>query len=143
MYQMLEFARPSADLGCWESLTGEFASVVGYTSFGDFFLRSPRTDEYAILTTIDPDIVALGYNDLPSFKTFFLNNEEIVRDVIRPDDIIYLQSRLGSLLADEIFYPVPYPCLGGSGNLDTYQKGNVWAFAGLIGQAHGVADLRQ
>jgi hypothetical protein len=138
MYRWLPEPRPSSDLGAWATLAGEYCLVVGYTSFGDFFLRHLRTKEFAILTTMCPSVTALGYDERTSFESEFLGAEGVIEQVLRPADVSLLEERLGELLADEIFIPVPYPFLGGSGSLDSYEKGNVWVFAGLVGQAHGI-----
>jgi hypothetical protein len=139
MYRWLQEPNPSSDLGAWASLAGEYSLVVGYTSFGDFFLRHPRTKEFAILTTMSPGFITLGYDERTSFESDFLGDEGVIEQVLRPADVSLLEERLGELLADEVFIPVPYPFLGGSGGLDTYEKGDVWVFAGLIAQAHGIA----
>lgn len=138
MYRWLREPRPSSDLGAWASPAGEYSLVVGHTSFGDFFLRHPKTGEFAILTTMSPSFTALGYDERTSFESEFLGDAGIIDQVLRLADVSLLEERLGELLADEVFIPVPYPFLGGSGRLDTYDKGNVWVFAGLIAQAHGI-----
>jgi hypothetical protein len=90
------------------------------------------------LTTIFPDFIALGYDERASFESEFLGGQGVIEQVLRPADVSILEGRLGKLLEEEVFIPVPYPFLGGSGRLDTYEKGNVWVFAGLVGQAHGI-----
>jgi hypothetical protein len=138
MYRWLQEPRPTSDLGAWASLAGGYSLVVGYTMFGDFFLRHPKTREFAILTTMSPDLVPVGHDERRSFESEFLRDEDVIVQVLRPADVSLLEERLGRLLEDEVFIPVPYPFQGGSGRLDTYDKGDVWVFAGLIAQAHGI-----
>ena len=56
---------------------------------------------------------------------------------LRPQDLAVLDRRLGDLRPDEVYYPVPFPSLGGSGELSTYDKGAVWVFADLVAQTLG------
>jgi len=58
--------------------------------------------------------------------------------VVRVDDLTQLSRRLGEPGLDEIFIPEPYPFLGGSGELSTYAKGEIWIFARIVGQMQGV-----
>jgi hypothetical protein len=58
--------------------------------------------------------------------------------VLHPDNLGELQKRLGTLKSEEVYYPIPFPCLGGSSALSSYGKGDVWVFADLIGQIIGV-----
>ena len=49
-------------------------------------------------------------------------------------DLRLLQARLGELGPEQVYYPVPYPCLGGSGELSTFDRGDVWVFVDLRGR---------
>lgn len=140
MYRWLEETRRSSDLGAWETIAGEYTLVIGYTCFGDFSLRHPETREFAVMTTLSPDFIALGYDERDSFESEFLRDQGVIEQVLRPADVSILEYRLGALLPEEISSPVPYPFLGGSGSLDTYERASVWAFAGLVGQAHGIGS---
>jgi hypothetical protein len=122
MYRWLDEPRPSSDLGAWETITGEFSLVVGYTYFGDFLLRHPKTREFAFLTTLSAEFIDLGYDEITLLEADFLMDKGVIDQVLRPADVSFLENKLGVLLANEIFIPVPYPFLGGSGEIDTYQK---------------------
>ncbi|MEE8625649.1 MAG: hypothetical protein V3T19_09940 [Acidiferrobacterales bacterium] len=65
--------------------------------------------------------------------TGYLSREEF--DVLQQADYQRLTGSVGSLGAAECYFPVPYRALGGSGALSTYDKGNVWIYPDLYGQA--------
>ncbi|TMB28613.1 MAG: DUF1851 domain-containing protein [Deltaproteobacteria bacterium] len=63
-----------------------------------------------------------------------LKDAAFVEQFLRPNDLRLLQSRLGELGPEQVYYPVPYPCLGGSGELSTFDRGDVWVFVDLRGR---------
>jgi hypothetical protein len=122
----------------WGSFTGEFVLVLGYTVLGDFILQNPITHEYAILLTMMRELEPTGYDDAAEFRAAFLAKPEIVKALARPELTTELEQRLGPLGKNEVYIPAPYPFLGGSGAPETYGKGDVWTFAALVGQSHGM-----
>jgi hypothetical protein len=73
-----------------------------------------------------------------AFEDAILKDVAFIEQFLRPDDLRLLEAQLGELGPEEVYYPVPYPCLGGSGDLSTFDKGDVWVFADLLGQSLGV-----
>jgi len=138
LFHFLEPARDIADLGPWESLAHGFTCVSAYSSFGDFILVNPRTGEHAILLTMTAEIEPTGFNSASEFRTVFLSDLDVVEPMGKPALLAELEKRLGPLNLDEVFFPVPYPFLGGSGRPETFDKGNVWTFAQMVGQSHGI-----
>jgi hypothetical protein len=114
---------------------GQFTSVVGHSLFGDLFLRNPDTKEYAILLVTTLELVGTGEISEGGFKEQILNNTDVVRKLFRPDDVEVLRQRIGFLDQCEAFFPVPLPVLGGSGKLDTYGKGGLWEYLGIVAQS--------
>jgi hypothetical protein len=133
MYRALKKSASISKLPAWQSDLGDFTKVVGITSFGDFFLRDPASGEYAILQPLEAEMNSIGFDDEDGLAEF-LSNPDIVKEVLRPKDVAALEKRLGTLGPEEVFFPVPYPCLGGSGKLSTYDKGDAWVFAEIAGQ---------
>ena len=139
MFLLLEPLRSVDELGCWAAVVGRFSQVAGYTSFGNFFLVDPNTRQFAVLYTIAPELLPTQFVGGDSFRTGFLTDPGIIAHLGRPDDIAILAKRLGTLDADEVYIPCPYPFLGGkTRDLDSYQKANVWTFVDLVGQMQGV-----
>jgi hypothetical protein len=143
LFRLLDPPRPASDLGCWAEVSGRFSLVAGYTAFGNFFLLDPTTQQYAVLYTIGPELVPTNFLGSEAFASQFLTDAGIVQHLGRPDDVAALEERLGPLAPDEVFIPEPYPFLGGSGELNTFGKGNVWVFADLVGQTQGVGQAAE
>jgi len=78
------------------------------------------------------------FREVQEFEAEVLLNPAFAAVCLPPEDIELVAGRLGPLSTDEVFYPVPYPSLGGSCDLATYEKGNVWVFADLAGQMRGL-----
>ena len=139
-YLILPEPASTEELGCWSGVTNEFTQVLGYTNFGNFFLKNPGTDQIAILYTIEPEVVPTNFTDLNELIEALLNDKDIEAQLLRSSDTAILIKRLGNLLDEEVFFPEPYPFLGGTGELESYSKGNVWVFADLVGQSQGVGS---
>jgi len=128
------------DLGCWSGISKDFTQVIGYTNYGNFFLKNTKINIIAILYTIEPEVVETNFTDIKEFINALSSDKDIEAELLRSSDTSILTSRLGELQDKEVFYPEPYPFLGGSGELETYSKGSVWAFAELVGISQGVGN---
>jgi hypothetical protein len=53
--------------------------------------------------------------------------------VLQPWLVERVRARIGDPAANQVYLPVPYPFLGGSGEPDTYDKGDVWVFWSIVG----------
>ena len=141
MYHMLDAPESSSILGSWERACGAFTQVLGYTWFGSIFLRNPETQEYLVLHPLMYGMNAQDcgrFDSVAEYETTVLKDPEIVRDFLRPEDLTILKARLGPPATLQVYFPVPYRFIGGSGELSTYQKGHVWVFADLVGQTWGI-----
>jgi hypothetical protein len=138
LFHFLDPMRDVADIWPWGTVAGRFSRVAGYTALGDFILIDPRSGEHAILLTMTADLEPTGYTDATKFKRVFLTHPDIVEHVGKPALVAELEERLGALGRDEVYFPVPYPVLGGSGRPETFDKGNVWVFASILGQSHAM-----
>ena len=137
MYTFLEPPTNAAQIAPWDTASGDFQRVAGYTHFGDFFLLDPRHGQYALLFPLTPEIVPMDYFDKESF-TAFLEKPNIAAGFLRPTDLEALAERLGPLGADQIYIPEPLPFIGEQCELESYKKGDVWAFAKRVGTLHGL-----
>lgn len=136
-YRLFDEPRPADDLGCWESVVGEFTQVAGYTFFGDFFLREPGTGYYAVLCTLRPELIPLSYREREAFEQF-LATERVQNHLLRVKDVEELERMIGAPGRDEVYVPEPYPFLGGDESLESYARRNVWVFVDLVGQVQGI-----
>ena len=128
---------PSSRLGPWEKALGRFREVLGHTALGTFFLRDPDDGACIALYPLRAGNNASGigqFSDGAQLEREILGDVAMRDELCRPADVAELEARLGPLTANEVYFPVPYPCLGGSGALSTYDKGDVWVFANILGQ---------
>jgi hypothetical protein len=140
-YFLLDDPAPVSALGCWEGELSAFTHIIGYSGLGHFFLHDKRSGEFGVC---HPFLKAYkNYGAFPSVSDFerqILRDEGFSEFVLRPDLQAEIEARAGSLDRQEIYIPAPYPFLGGSGEPDTYHKGNFWTFAELVGMSHGFGD---
>jgi hypothetical protein len=131
--------RPSSDLGAWAASFPNHTEVVGYSSLGHFFLRNPHDSEYLVLHPFK--CAAKSYGSHPSIKDF---EAEVLKEpgfelyVLDSDHVAELFRHLGPLAENQVYIPQPYPFLGGSEALDTYEKGDAWVFMHVVAHMHGL-----
>jgi len=138
VYVFLSEPFASDKISPWSKILPVGSDVVGYTSFGDFFISSKSHSEFGLILTQSASFERIPVTSLRDFESAFLSDPGVIRSILRPEELKYLAAQLGELDTDEVYFPVPYPCLGGSGELDTYQKGDVWVYASISGQSHNV-----
>jgi hypothetical protein len=141
VYILTDPAESATRLGCWSKPLDRYSEVVGYSHLGSLFLRDPVKSEYLVLHPLLPGKNVKSYGFFASttaFEDAILKDAAFIEQFLRPDDLRLLEAHLGELGPEEVYYPVPYPCLGGSGDLSTFDKGDVWVFADLLGQSLGI-----
>ncbi len=112
-----------------------FSTVVGHSLFGDLFLRDSQTGEFAILLASALELVNTGEVEEDGFREQILGNPEVERTLLRPNDVAVLVRQLGAADRELVFFPVPLPALGGSGELDTFQKGGLREYLAIVAQS--------
>jgi hypothetical protein len=122
---------------------GRFSQVVGHTSFGDVFLVDPESGQYAVLCPLSGERFPTSCYDRHTFLDKFLADPDIKERFARPDDVKHLRRRLGRLKNEEVYIPCPYPFIGGTGELSTYEKGGLWEFIQLVGLFRGLGEPGQ
>ena len=121
------------------SFASPYDEIVGFSNFGLFFFRDSKASEYGILHPFIPSIKDYGRFDTQSdFHSTVLTDPYFVGCYLRPDDLAALSSSVGELGDEDIYIPQPYPHMGGSNKLETYDKGNVLVFAEIVAQTHGM-----
>ena len=126
-------------LGCWEGNTNQFNEIVGYSYLGHIFLHSTETNEYSVLHPFKRALKNYGeFESLNAFESQILKDEGFIEYVLEPAHLEAVTKFVGPLENEEVYYPCPYPMVGGSCEANTYSKGNVWVFAELVGQTHGI-----
>lgn len=119
-------------------VAGRYPMVFGLSPFAHLFLSNADDTQFAVVVTERPELVDLNSPNREEFMSKFLGSDAVATSFFRRGDYETLVDRLGTLVTDECFYPVPYPALGGSGRLETYARGNAWVHLDLYGQAIGL-----
>ena len=126
-------------LGCWEGQTNQYNEVFGYSVMGHFFLRSSESNEYSVLYPYDQAVKQYGkFKSIDEFNSSVLEDKDFIKYVIKPKHVEEVIKFAGQLNNEEVYFPCPYPMIGGSCEPNTYSKGNVWVFIELVGMTHGL-----
>jgi len=137
-YMLFPSPEPVSKLGVWERHAGNFTDVVGYSALGDFFLRDPKTGQYAVIFAIDPELVPLSIFDNKEFNSGYLQQDAVREKVLREERVKSIIELLGPLSIGQVYIPVPYPFLGGDESPNSYVIGDVWTYADVVGQMQGL-----
>jgi hypothetical protein len=130
--------RPLAELApLWAAKIPKLNKVFGHSAFGDLFVCTEDENYIAILMTERPELIQLKFESKSEFEEKMLADPAIQRGLFRGEDYAALVERLGALQDGNCFYAVPYRALGGSGDLATFQQGNIWVHLHIYGQALG------
>ncbi len=129
---------PSAEvIACWAPHFKKFDEVVGYSVQGHFFMRSSKDQEYIVLHPFHRGAKAYGkFDSLAAFEASLLKEPGFESYVLQPEHVAAIEKVVGPVQWGEVYIPRPYPFLGGSGEPDTYSKGDVWVFMDIVGQFH-------
>ena len=147
IYHLLERIKEVDWLGGWSNHLGSFDQIIGYSILGAIFLRSSTTQNYLVLYPLRSGNNAKNYGSFAStndFENKILLEKSFAKSCLHPilpKQISILQKRLGALGNEEIYYPVPHPWIGGSWDLNSFDKGNVWINADIAGQNRGFHNI--
>ena len=144
MYKLLTDPVDVAMLGSWEKHLWHYDKVIGYSFTGTLFLYSTETDEYLVFYPSKDGSNCKGYGVFESvseFENTILKDENFIQYALFPIDEQFIETlveKLGVLGAEEIYFPVLEPTLGGSLELDNFDKGNVWIRTEILGLNRGL-----
>ena len=144
IYHLLEEPKDVGWIGCWSNYTGEFDEIIGYSFLGAIFLRSSASSTYLVLYPLRSGNNAKNYgvfSSIEEFESKILQESSFSKSCIDPvklEELEVLSSNVGALEAEEVYFPAPHPSIGGSWEIETYKKGNVWVFADIAGQNRGL-----
>ena len=133
--------QPATRLGCWDGQFAGYDEVLGYSVLGHFFLRNPKTSEYIVLHPLKGAAKSYGeHASIADFRREVLDEPGFQEYVFQPDHVAAIRARIGALGDGQVYIPEPYPFLGGSGEPETYTKGDAWVFANVVANLGGLCD---
>lgn len=134
-YTFLRTPAPTAEaLSAWPRLHDPFPHVVGFSRLGHVFLQNPETGQFAVLYPLEGGMKAYDAADMDEFRATVLDDPGFQQYILPSSLMAAVVERLGPIAPNEVYMPVPYPMLGGSGAPETYDKGDVWVFLEIVGQ---------
>jgi hypothetical protein len=138
VFQLFEPVRFDEQAARWAKRVPKYPLIFGHSAFGHLFVCNEDQSSLAVIVTERPEFIELKLNSAQSFKDDFLMNEGVLSDFFAVERYRHLAGRLGEPSNTECYFPVPYPASGGSGDLDSYEKGNIWVHLDIYGQVIGL-----
>ena len=138
MFKLFEPTRFELQAPRWARKVPKYPLTFGFSAFAHLFICSEDKTTLAVVVTERLEFVELNISSIEVFTDTFLKNAKVLSDFFHCERYGLLVDRLGTPSDAECFFPVPYPVNGGSGALDTYQKGNIWVHLDLYGQMMGL-----
>lgn len=134
LFSVLDERLSRSVLDSWRWLLGQDAIALVASAFGDLFFWSEKHGAVYFLevqrgqsTFVDRNVSFLLHQ--------FLTKEEILDRVLHRELFKALSSRLDKPKYRECYIAVPWPRLGGTGEVDTYTKGELVVYTNLVGQS--------
>lgn len=139
-YVFLPEFLPLSELEPWEGNLGIFTHVFGHSLLGHLFLWSGQDGgRYGMAHPYQKGFKDYGPFPSPAdFQRQILEDAYVRMVIFREQGLAELEQRLGPAGPGQVYMPVPYEILGGSGALDTYDKGDLAVWASIVGQVHGL-----
>jgi len=138
VFKLFEPTRFEPQAPRWARKVPKYPLIFGFSAFAHLFICSEDKTTLAVVVTERPEFVELNMTSIEAFTETFLKNTRVLSDFFHSERYSLLVERLGTLSDAECFFPVPYPAVGGSGALDSYQKGNIWVHLDLYAQMIGL-----
>lgn len=134
LFSMLDETLSNSVLSSWRWLLGQDAIALVASALGDLFFWSEKHKAVYFLeaqrgksTFVDKDV---GF-----FLDHFLIKDGVIESVLYRELFESLVKRLGKLKYGECYIAEPWLRLGGSGDVNTYTRGDLAVYANLVGQA--------
>ena len=135
MYNILIEPKDKEWLDLWASVTGDFDLIKGYSDLGDVFVINSKTNEIGVLLTMENSFHPMGFINWDKFEKEVLQNTKFQEDVLHKSFMSKVKDHCGELDKDQVYIATPYPFLGGSGDPDSYKKGDVWVYLAISSQS--------
>lgn len=135
-YVLFDQPQPTSVLGPrYAPHIADYTELIGYSALGHLFLRNTATGDYCVFHTLEAGWKRYGpFTSDAAFIEEVLDEEGFASFVLERGKVKKLAERLGVLGDGQIYIPVPYPFLGGSGEIKTYTTGDIMVFTDIVGQ---------
>jgi len=138
-YEVFKPISVEEKIPCWVSSFPGYTEIIGYSSLGHVFMKSPSESTYAVLHPFKKGAKSYGvFDSTEEFEKQILEEESFQVFVLNRDHVENIREQLGPLEGEEVYIPRPYPFLGGDESIDSYSKGNIWVMLEIVGQFQDV-----
>ncbi|WP_354678215.1 T6SS immunity protein Tdi1 domain-containing protein [Cupriavidus plantarum] len=120
-------------LSDWSQILGVSTVALASTAFGDVFFWSENDLAIYYLEVQQGEAIRVG-NNIAMFFEEFLTAENIINQVLRSDDFEKIRSKGEGLKYGECYIARPWQMLGGDGDLESYQRGDLDVYLSLTGK---------
>lgn len=118
----------------WPRLHAPYPLLHGYSRLGHVFVSDEAQQHFAVIYPLQGGSKGYLAASLAGFRATVTDEHSFQEWVFPPSLVRPIVERLGPVAENEVYMPVPYPMLGGSGAPETYDKDDVWVFLEIVGQ---------
>jgi len=118
----------------WPRLHADWPLVHAYSRLGHVVVSDAQQTRFAIVHPLEGGMKAYDAASLDELRRTVLEDADFLAFVMPASHVRAIVEHVGPIDADSVYYPVPYPMIGGSGAPETYASGDVWVFLDIVGQ---------
>ena len=134
-FTFAEEPAPTAEmLPTWPRLHETYPLVHAFSRLGHVVLSDADERRFTVLYPLQGGMKGYEAASLEDFRRTVIDDLGFQAHVFPADLVRPVVERLGPISPDDVYFPVPYPVLGGSGAPETYSSGDVWVFLDIVGQ---------
>lgn len=134
----LEEPHPLTELPPLGGNLGSFTHYVGYSVLGHVLIANPESGEFGVHYPLQNGFKSYGSMPREQFQRQVLDDPGFRDFAVPADHIARVAAHAGPLDPGQVYMPVPYPFLGGSGAPETYDRGHFGVFISLVSQMQGM-----
>jgi hypothetical protein len=134
-YTFAEEPAPTAEMmPTWPRLHQPYPLLHGFSRLGHVFLSDDNQQQFCAVYPLEGGSKGYAAASLAEFRRTVTDDPGFQAWIFPSGLVSSVVERLGPIGPEEVYMPVPYPMLGGSGAPETYSKGDVWVFLEIVGQ---------
>ncbi|WP_420112918.1 T6SS immunity protein Tdi1 domain-containing protein [Pseudactinotalea sp.] len=118
----------------WPRVHDPYPLLHGFSRLGHVFLSDSAQQQFCVVYPLQGGSKGYPAGSLAEFQRTVTGDPGFQAWIFPPDLVRPVVDRLGPIDPDQVYMPVPYPMLGGSGAPESYDKGDVWVFLEIVGQ---------
>ena len=118
----------------WPRLHEPYPLLHGFSRLGHVIVSDRAQQRFAIVYPLEGGLKGYEAQSLADFRATVVDDPDFRAYILPSSHLRAIVEHVGPIDAGDVYYPVPYPMLGGSGAPETYSSGDVWVFLDIVGQ---------